>query len=76
MDHVTSLLRDMFDDSKTGSMFRHWDALDERQEAKIDDHPGLRHDAGEDDIKLYDDSWSDALIRRPDSWHAEFEHLM
>jgi hypothetical protein len=76
MDHVTSLLRDMFDDSKTGSMFRHWDAIDKRQEAKIDDHPGLRHNAGEDDIKLYDDSWSDALIRRPDSWHAEFEHLM
>jgi Ca2+-binding RTX toxin-like protein len=76
MDSLTSLLRDMFDDSKTGSMFRHWDAADKRQEARVDDHPGLRHDAGEDDIKLYDDSWSDALIRRPDSWHAEFEHLM
>jgi hypothetical protein len=76
MDSLTSLLRDMFDDSKTGSMFRHWDAIDKRQEAKIDDHPGLRHNAGEDDIKLYDDSWSDALIRRPDSWNAEFEHLM
>jgi Ca2+-binding RTX toxin-like protein len=75
-DSLTSLLRDMFDDSKSGSLFRHWDAIDKRQEAKIDDHPGLDHDAGEDAIKLYDDSWSDVLIRRPDSWHAEFEHLM
>ncbi|WRH74564.1 MAG: putative Ig domain-containing protein [Sphingobium sp.] len=75
-DSVTSLLRDMFDDSKTGSLFRHWDATDKRQEAKIDDHPGLAHDADEDAVKLYDDSWSDVLIRRPDSWHAEFEHLM
>jgi Ca2+-binding RTX toxin-like protein len=75
-DSVTNLLRDMFDDSKSGSLFRQWDAIDKRQEARIDDHPGLDHDAGKDDIKLYDDSWSEALIRRPDSWHAEFEHLM
>jgi Ca2+-binding RTX toxin-like protein len=75
-DSLTSLLRDMFDDSKSGSLFRQWDAPLSRSEARIDDHPDLDHDAGKDDIKLYDDSWSDVLIRRPDSWHAEFEHLM
>jgi hypothetical protein len=34
-DSVTSLLRDMMSDSKTGSMFHHRDAPDKRQEPRV-----------------------------------------
>ncbi|MFN7324315.1 MAG: hypothetical protein ACK5SM_06195, partial [Sphingomonadales bacterium] len=74
-DQVSSWLRELFDDSKSGSLLLPWDAPFNRSAAKIDDHPGFGHDASKDAFKLYDDRWGDVLIRRPDSRHGEFEHL-
>ena len=74
-DSLDRLLRDMFDDSKTDLLFAHWDAPQKRQEPRVEDRQGLRDDKRLEDARLYDDSWSDAYIRKPDSWHAEFEHL-
>jgi hypothetical protein len=74
-DSLDSLLRAMFDDSKADSLFSHWDAPNKRQEQRVDDNPNVRDSKRLDDARFYNDSWSDALIRRSDSWHADFECL-